>query len=83
VLHLIYEAWLTSSSWQATVGKKVLQLKVTDLQGNRLTFMHAAGRFLAKIVSGIILGIGYLMVGFTERKQGLHDMIAGTLVQKQ
>jgi uncharacterized RDD family membrane protein YckC len=82
-LHLVYEAWLTSSSWQATIGKKVVQLKVTDLQGNRLTFPHAAGRFLAKIVSGIILGIGYLMVGFTERKQGLHDMIAGTLVQKQ
>lgn len=79
----IYEAWLTSSSWQATVGKKVVQLKVTDLNGQRISFARATGRHFAKYLSAFILCIGFIMVAFTERKQGLHDMIAGTLVPKQ
>jgi uncharacterized RDD family membrane protein YckC len=76
----IYEAAMESSSKQATVGKMALALKVTDLEGQRISFARATGRHFAKYVSGMILGIGYIMAGFTERKQALHDMIAGTLV---
>ena len=78
----LYEALMESSSYQATLGKMIFGLKVTDLYGNRIDFARATGRHFAKILSGIILGIGFIMVGFTERKQGLHDMIAGTLVRK-
>src|SRR5437667_9928015 len=78
----IYEAALESSSKQATVGKMALGLKVTDLEGRRISFARATGRHFAKIISGLILLIGYIMAGFTERKQALHDMIAGTLVQR-
>ncbi len=76
----IYEAAMESSSKQATVGKMALGLKVTDLEGRRISFPRATGRHFAKYVSGMALLIGYIMAGFTERKQALHDMIAGTLV---
>jgi uncharacterized RDD family membrane protein YckC len=76
----IYEATLESSSRQATVGKMVLGLKVTDEHGNRISFARASARFFSKILSRMTLLIGYIMAGFTERKQALHDMIAGTLV---
>lgn len=78
----LYEALLTSSSWQGTVGKRVLRLKVTDMAGNRISFGRATGRFFSKIVSRMLMYVGYIMVAFSERKQGLHDMIAGTLVMK-
>ena len=78
----IYEAGLESSSKQATLGKMAMGLKVTDLVGRRISFARATGRHFAKILSGMILLIGYIMAGFTERKQALHDMIAGTLVQR-
>jgi len=78
-----YEAFLTSSEWQGTVGKRVLNLKVTDLNGNRISLGRATGRFFAKLLSFAICDIGVIMVAFTDRKQGLHDMIAGTLVWKR
>jgi uncharacterized RDD family membrane protein YckC len=57
---------------------------VTDLQGRRITFARASGRFFAKIITGLIpLGIGYIMAGFTEKKQALHDMIASCLVLRK
>ena len=77
----LYEALMTSSSYQATLGKMIFGMKVTDLYGNRISFARATGRYFAKLLSGMILGIGFLMVAFTERKQGLHDMLAGTLVR--
>ena len=76
----IYEAALESSSYQATLGKMALGLKVTDLEGRRISFARATGRHFAKILSGLLLFIGFIMAGFTQRKQGLHDLIAGTLV---
>jgi uncharacterized RDD family membrane protein YckC len=76
----LYEAVLESSSYQATVGKMALGLKVTDLEYRRISFARATGRHFAKILSAMILFIGFFMIGFTERKQGLHDMIAGTYV---
>jgi uncharacterized RDD family membrane protein YckC len=81
LLSWLYSAYFESSEWQGTIGKKVINLIVTDLEGNRVSFGRATGRFFAKMVSGLIpFGIGYIMAGFTERKQALHDMIASCLV---
>jgi len=76
----LYGALFESSSWQATPGKRLLGLRVTDLHGSRISFGRATGRHFGKYLSGFIFGIGYLMVIWTERKQALHDKIAGTLV---
>lgn len=81
--YYVYFAAMESSSYQATVGKIALGIQVTDLNGNRVSFGRALGRNVAKILSSLILLIGYIMAAFTERKQGLHDMIAGTLVVKR
>jgi uncharacterized RDD family membrane protein YckC len=78
----LYEAFMESSSYQATLGKMICGMKVTDLNGSRISFERATGRHFAKWLSAIILCIGYIMVGLTERKQGLHDLLAGTLVQR-
>ncbi len=82
VVNWLYYAFLESSQWQATLGKKVLGLVVTDMDGRRISFGRATGRYFAKFISSLILGFGYFMAGWTQRKQGLHDMIAGTLVWK-
>jgi uncharacterized RDD family membrane protein YckC len=76
----IYWATMESSSRQATLGKMALGILVTDMNGDRLSFGRASGRFFAKILSVLIFFVGFLMIGFTEKKQGLHDMIAGSLV---
>ena len=78
----LYEAFMESSSYQATLGKMIFGMKVTDLNGNRISFERATGRHFAKWLSAMVLFIGYIMVGFTERKQGLHDLLAGTLVRR-
>jgi len=80
LVHWIYEAALESSRHQATLGKMALGLKVTDLEGRRISFGRATGRHFAKWISWMTFTIGFIMAGFTERKQALHDMIAGTLV---
>ena len=80
VLNWLYFSLLESSSWQATLGKKALGLEVTDLAGRRISFGRATGRFFAKYISAVILMIGFIMAGFTEKKQALHDILAGTLV---
>lgn len=82
LIYLAYFAGLESSSWQATVGKKALGLIVVDTSGNRISLGRAIGRFFAKFLSVLILMIGYIMVAFTQKKQGLHDMLADTLVVK-
>ena len=80
--HWLYEALLISSAWQGTVGKRLLNLKVTDDIGNRISFARATGRYFSKILSGMFFCIGYIMAAFTDRKKALHDMIAGTVVIK-
>lgn len=77
---IAYFVVMESSSKQATLGKMAMGLVVTDLDGNRISLLRALGRYFAKILSGMILLIGYIMVAFTDRKQGLHDMICSTLV---
>jgi uncharacterized RDD family membrane protein YckC len=79
----VYFALLESSSWRATVGKKILGLEVVDLQGKRLSFARASGRFFAKILSSMTLMIGFVIAGFTQRKQALHDIVARCLVIKR
>ena len=76
----LYYALMESSSKQATLGKLALGIVVTDLSGNRITFGRATGRYFGKIVSGMIMCIGYIMAGFTEKKQALHDIMASCLV---
>ena len=76
----LYHALFESSEMQATPGKKAVGIKVTDLQGNRISFGRATGRHFAEWITGMTLFIGYVMVAFTEKRQSLHDMIAGTVV---
>ncbi|HZV48769.1 MAG TPA: RDD family protein [Candidatus Dormibacteraeota bacterium] len=83
VLLWLYWAGLESSPWQGTIGKRALDLVVTDLQGRRISFGRATGRYFAKLISNFTLGLGYVMVSFSDQKQGLHDMIAGTLVVRR
>lgn len=80
VITWVYYAGMESSSKQGTFGKSLLGMKVTTLQGERISFLRATARYFSKILSALLFFIGFIMVAFTERKQGLHDMIAGTLV---
>jgi uncharacterized RDD family membrane protein YckC len=82
VISWLYEALMMSSTWQATLGKKALGLWVTDEGGDRISFARASGRHFAKYVSALILGFGYIMAAFMDRKRALHDVLAGTLVRK-
>ena len=79
---IAYEAYFLSSPKQATIGKQAMGLIVTDINGAPIDMGKAALRAVGKIISGIILFIGYIMAAFTPQKQALHDMIAGTLVLK-
>jgi uncharacterized RDD family membrane protein YckC len=79
-LNWFYYAILESSEYQATLGKKLLGLQVTDEFGRRMSFGRATGRYFSKFISSLILGIGYIMAAFTDRKQALHDKLASTLV---
>ena len=76
----LYFALFESSKQQATLGKMALGLKVTDMEGNKISFARATGRYFGKIISNMIFMIGYILAGLTEKKQALHDMIAGCLV---
>jgi uncharacterized RDD family membrane protein YckC len=78
----LYHAILESGPHEATWGKRIVGLKVTSFSGQRISFKHASGRYFSTFITGMTMGVGYLMVAFTERKQALHDMIAGTLVIK-
>ncbi len=75
----LYFTILESSTWQATIGKNMMGLIVTDEYGNRINFLQANIRYWSKLLSSIGL-IGFLMAAITEKKQGLHDIIANTLV---
>jgi uncharacterized RDD family membrane protein YckC len=74
----LYWALMESSPWQATLGKRVLGLEVTDMEGRRISFARASGRYFGKIIF-----VGFIMAGFTAKKQALHDMIAMCLVVRK
>jgi uncharacterized RDD family membrane protein YckC len=71
---------MESSAKGGTLGKMAIGIMVTDMTGNRISFGRATGRYFAKILSQMILMIGFLMAGFTQQKQALHDILAGCLV---
>ncbi len=80
LVNWLYFAIMESSKTQGTLGKMALSLKVTDLDGNRISFGRATGRYFGKIISVMIFYIGFILAGFTEKKQALHDMMAACLV---
>lgn len=80
ILPWLYYAGMESSEQQATLGKLALNIRVTDMEGRRIGFLRASVRHFAKILSGMLLLIGYIMIAFTAKKQGLHDLIASCLV---
>lgn len=80
VVYLLYYVWPEASAWQATLGKRIFGLKVTDLNGQRISFWRSLGRNVGMVVSSFILCIGYLMCFWTQQKQCLHDHMAGCLV---
>lgn len=80
----LYYASMESSRYQGTLGKMALGLVVSDLRAQPVSFGRASGRFFAKFLTGLIpFAIGYIMAGFTEKKQALHDMIASCLVLRK
>ena len=79
----LYFALMESSKNQATLGKMALNLKVTDMEGNPISFGKASLRYFGKILSSMIMMIGYILAGLTEKKQALHDLIAGCLVVRK
>ncbi len=76
----IYYAFFETSSWQATPGKRALRLYVTDLNGRPIPFWRASIRYFVKELTPIV---GYVFAGFTEKKQALHDIIAGCFVLRR
>lgn len=80
VIRWLYFAFFESSGAQATLGKMAVGIVVTDTEGKRISFAKATGRFFGKFLSAIILMVGFIMAAFTDRKQALHDLLAGTLV---
>jgi uncharacterized RDD family membrane protein YckC len=80
LIGIVYSAIMESSSKQATIGKMIVEIKVGDEYGNRISFANALGRYLASLLSGFLLGFGYIMIALDLKHQGLHDKIAGTYV---
>ena len=82
-LYSFYFTMLESSPMQATYGKRAIRAVVTDRNGDQITFTMANVRFYGKIISAILLMIGFIMTGFTIRKKALHDFMSGCLVVEE
>ncbi len=82
LIGFVYTAGLESSKSQATIGKLALGIKVADLNGNRISFGRATMRYIVEYIGIMLLFIVYLTIPFSKNKQGIHDMIAGTIVIK-
>lgn len=80
VMKWLYYALMESSKFGGTLGKMAVSIKVVDMEGNRITFGRATGRYFSRIITNMTLLIGYIIAGFTEKKQALHDLIASCLV---
>ncbi|MEO0072905.1 MAG: RDD family protein [candidate division WOR-3 bacterium] len=83
IINWLYFSLMESSKLQATLGKLALGLTVTDINGNRISFARATARHFAKIISGLTIFIGFILAGFTPKRQALHDIIADCLVIKK
>jgi uncharacterized RDD family membrane protein YckC len=80
VMKWLYYALMESSKFGGTLGKMAVSIKVVDMEGNRISFGRATGRYFSRIITNLTLLIGYIIAGFTEKKQALHDIIASCLV---
>jgi uncharacterized RDD family membrane protein YckC len=80
VLCWLYGAWMISGPARGTLGMQVMDLQVTRLHGERVSFGRATARYLAQFLSALTLMVGYLMQVFTRRRQTLHDLVSGTVV---
>ncbi len=80
VLGWLYFAGMESSSNMGTIGKIIMGIKVVDEQGEKISFLNATGRYLAKIISAAILFIGFIMAAYDVNRQALHDKLAKTFV---
>ncbi len=76
----LYYSVLESSNWQGTIGKKILNLRVVNTSGQRISFGQASGRYFSKTFLSYIFFIGFIIAGLHEKKRALHDIIAGTFV---
>ena len=84
VMSWLYHALMESSAWQGTIGKRALGIVVTDLSGTKIDFGRASGRFFSRFVTNLIpLGMGFIAVAFTQRKQAVHDLISSCLVLRK
>lgn len=79
----LYYAIMESSTPQGTLGKMAVGIKVTDMEGKPISFARATGRYFGKIISKMILYVGFIMAGFTDKKQALHDIMADCLVVRK
>lgn len=80
IIGFVYFAVMESSERQATLGKLIVGIKVGDSNGGQLSFGNAIGRYFAKILSGLLVCIGFMIAGWDPKKQGLHDKLANTYV---
>jgi uncharacterized RDD family membrane protein YckC len=80
VVGVLYYVGMESSARQASLGKMAVGIKVGKANGERISFANALGRYFAKILSALILFIGYMMAGWDDKKQALHDKLANTYV---
>jgi uncharacterized RDD family membrane protein YckC len=78
-----YYTMFEASDWQATPGKRILKIYVADLNGQRVTFVRAAARNIAKLISSLTFLVWYMVAGFTEKKQALHDILSSCLVSRR
>lgn len=83
VMKWLYYALMESSKYGGTLGKMAVSIKVVDMEGYKVSFARATGRYFARIITNMTLLIGYIIAGFTEKKQALHDLIASCIVIKK
>jgi uncharacterized RDD family membrane protein YckC len=76
----LYFAAQESSGWMGTIGKRMMGLAVQGIDGRQLSFGRASIRWAGRWVSGLIFGLGYVLALFTDKRQTLHDLLAGTVV---
>jgi uncharacterized RDD family membrane protein YckC len=77
-----YNAKMISSSWQATVGKRALGIRVLDVENQKTCFGQITARHFAKFLSTFLFGMGFLMAAFGARRQAMHDVVSNTVVVK-
>ena len=81
-VYWLYFALQHSSTKQATFGMRACDIKITDENHNKIGFWRATGNYFVSALSGLLIFIGFFMIAFTSKKQGLHNLISRTLCIK-